>query len=118
MIGFSLFLLSLIMIVITAAQTIRPTDYKVFHPGTDGKWIMRTLKTDNNGLIHINTAESEELTELPGIGDSISNRIIAERDENGPFYYAEDLIAVKGIGSVIINNIREMIDLSVDESEE
>ena len=106
------------MIVITTAQTIRPTDGLVFHSGTDDKWILQVLRTDNKGLIHINTAESEELTELPGIGDSISNRIIAERDENGPFYYAEDLSAVKGIGPVIINNIREKIDLSIDESEE
>ena len=50
--------------------------------------------------------------------DKTFQRSIDERSENGPFYYAEDLEAVRGIGPKTIKRFREMIDLSLNESEE
>ena len=60
-------------------------------------------------------AGAEELTELPGVGETISALIVAERDANGPFYYAEDLESVRGIGPATLAGCREMIDLSQEE---
>ena len=48
--------------------------------------------------IDINTAGVEELDQLPGIGEVLAGRIIAYREEHGPFGSAEDLLAVSGIG--------------------
>ncbi len=46
----------------------------------------------------LNSGDAEELTELKGIGETLSALIRTEREENGPFQYPEDVTAVKGIG--------------------
>ncbi len=48
--------------------------------------------------IDLNTAPAEELTELPGIGETLAERIVAYRTEHGPFAAAEDVQAVDGRG--------------------
>lgn len=48
--------------------------------------------------LDMNTATAEELTELPGIGESLADRIIAYRETHGPFTSLEDLLNVSGIG--------------------
>lgn len=59
--------------------------------------------------VNINTATSEELQKLPGIGESIANRIITYRKENGKFKNIEDLKNVSGIGDAKYNNIKDYI---------
>ena len=51
-----------------------------------------------NGKININTADIQQLTLLPGIGETIAERIVAYRSENGGFTTIEDLMKVSGIG--------------------
>lgn len=48
--------------------------------------------------VNINTATEAELDTLPGIGEELARRIVAYREENGPFATTEELINVKGIG--------------------
>ena len=48
--------------------------------------------------LDLNTATAEELAELPGIGPELAKRIIAYREEHGPFSTAEELMQVSGIG--------------------
>lgn len=50
------------------------------------------------GVVNINSAEASELALLPGIGPATAAKIIAWREENGPFKKATDLMQVKGIG--------------------
>jgi competence ComEA-like helix-hairpin-helix protein len=45
--------------------------------------------------LDVNTATKEELKKIPGIGDSLSDAIIAGR----PYRSADELKKVKGIGS-------------------
>lgn len=57
--------------------------------------------------VNVNTASIAELTRLSGIGEVLAGRIIAYREENGPFEALEDLMGVSGIGAQTIEGIRE-----------
>ena len=48
--------------------------------------------------VDLNTATAAELDELPGIGGTLARRIIAWREEHGPFARVEDIMEVSGIG--------------------
>ena len=60
-------------------------------------------------LININTASSLELESLPGIGPTTAGKIIAYREENGPFFSIEDIINVSGIGPGTYERIKDLI---------
>lgn len=62
-----------------------------------------------DGKININTADSETLQTLPGIGEKRAEDIIAYREAHGPFRIAEDLTRVKGIGESILAGLLEQI---------
>lgn len=55
-----------------------------------------------NRLININTATAEELDELVGVGPALARRIIAYRQQNGPFRSPADLQLVSGIGPKLL----------------
>jgi competence protein ComEA len=48
--------------------------------------------------VDINEADWAELTVLPGVGESLAKRIVASRQEDGPFRDLDDLQRVRGIG--------------------
>lgn len=60
-------------------------------------------------VVNINTAELQVLVDLPGIGRSRATRIIAYREQHGPFTTIEQLAEVQGIGSDNINKFRHLI---------
>lgn len=49
--------------------------------------------------VDVNRADVDELRSLPGIGPGLARRIVADRNERGPFLGPEDLRRVKGIGA-------------------
>lgn len=63
-----------------------------------------------------NAGNKEELALLPGIGPSLADSILAEREKNGPFIYPEDLISVSGIGEGKLSQIRSFLRTNTDES--
>ncbi len=64
-----------------------------------------------DGIISINDADADELTELYGVGETLAALIVEERKINGKFWYPEDLTAVKGIGMKKLNGFRNSINL-------
>jgi competence protein ComEA len=48
--------------------------------------------------VDINSAGKDDFIALPGIGESLAERIILYREENGPFQSLDELMNVKGIG--------------------
>ena len=64
---------------------------------------------EEDGLVDINAASSEELETLPGIGPKLAGRIVAYREENGPFTTPEELCEVSGIGEKVLEKIRARI---------
>ena len=61
--------------------------------------------------ININYATKEELIKLNGIGDSMAQKIIDYREENGYYDTIEDIKNVSGIGEAKFNRIKD--DISV-----
>ncbi len=60
--------------------------------------------------ININTASEEMLDKkLQYVGEKTAQRIVAHRKENGAFKSIEELTAVKGIGSRIMNANRKIL---------
>jgi competence protein ComEA len=62
-----------------------------------------------NAKININTATAVELDELPGIGEVLAARIVAYREEYGPFESIDALAQVDGISIAMVDEIRSMI---------
>lgn len=58
---------------------------------------------------NINTADTEELEALPGIGEKTAAAIMEYRDKNGDFAAPEDIMNVKGIGEKKYNDIKDII---------
>lgn len=61
------------------------------------------------GLVNINTADAATLETLSGVGPAIANRIVAWRDENGPFRSVDELLAVSGIGEKTLDGFRDQV---------
>ena len=65
--------------------------------------------TGESSTVNLNTATLEELTSLPGIGESTAQKIIDYRRQNGKFKAIEDLKNVSGIGESKFDNIKDKI---------
>ncbi|QDU99079.1 ComEA family DNA-binding protein [Lignipirellula cremea] len=59
--------------------------------------------------VDINRAPWQELTLLPGVGETLARRIVAWREEEGPFQTINDLDRVRGIGPKTLHNMRPFV---------
>lgn len=73
----------------------------------------RSRRSTNSSLdkMNINTATAEDFDSLPRIGATLAERIIAYRDEHGPFAGVESLLEVPGIGDLTLAGMRDKITL-------
>ena len=63
----------------------------------------------SSNLININLASIEELTTLPGIGESKAQNIINYREENGYFKTIDEIKNVNGIGESTFDQLKKYI---------
>jgi competence protein ComEA len=57
-------------------------------------------------LVDINEAEWTELSALPGVGETLARRIVANRHDRGPFADHNELGRVPGIGPRTLERVR------------
>ena len=60
-------------------------------------------------LINLNSATSDQLDTLPGVGPSTAKAIISYRNRKGPFGKVEDLLNVPGIGPSKVAALRDQV---------
>ncbi|MEX0685764.1 MAG: helix-hairpin-helix domain-containing protein [Balneolales bacterium] len=63
--------------------------------------------------VNINTATREQLTQLPGIGPVIADRIVAYREKFGEFEIIEQVMQVRGIGPARLKQIKPFLELKI-----
>ena len=97
--------------VIPGALQWFPDSGDVFCPAS-GRAIQLPAVPLPAGTVSVNSGSAEELQELPGIGETLSQFIVSERLINGEYFYPEDLTAVKGIGMKKLEQFRELLDFS------
>jgi competence ComEA-like helix-hairpin-helix protein len=67
-----------------------------------------TAPTSSTGAVNINSADSSGLQNLPGIGPSKADAILADRTANGPFASCADLQRVRGVGPATVAGIQNV----------
>jgi hypothetical protein len=70
------------------------------------------LSVNAFAVVDINTANIAELQQLRGIGAKKAADIIAYREKHGEFKSVDELINVKGIGKVTLENLRDELVVS------
>jgi competence ComEA-like helix-hairpin-helix protein len=98
----ALVIITLALFISACATLSRPASSEV-------RLSLNAPKAERSSLININTATSQELEKLPGVGKVTAERIVAHRQQYGPFRRAEHLMMVRGISDRKFRAIRPMI---------
>jgi competence ComEA-like helix-hairpin-helix protein len=67
------------------------------------------LAPPTQAIIDINMATATQLDQLPGVGPTLAQSIVAYREAHGPFANIDDLLNVPGIGQRTLDAIRPFI---------
>ena len=95
---------------VTVAPRLRPsrTTVLVNVPTIPGA-IPSATTSATTSLINLNSATSDQLDTLPGVGPSTAKAIISYRSRKGPFGKVEDLLNVPGIGPAKVAALRDQV---------
>lgn len=91
----------------SAAQAQASPSQSTAQNGAEATASISTNKS--SGKVNINTATLADLQTLSGIGESKASKIIAYREDNGPFKSVDELTNVSGIGEKTLESIKDMI---------
>ena len=59
--------------------------------------------------VNLNTATSEQLQQVPGIGPATAGKILQMRKTYGPFKSVDDLLAIRGLGAKRLEKMRKYL---------
>ena len=62
--------------------------------------------------LEINSATWVEWLQLPGIGETLARRIVADREERGPFRSIDDVNRVRGIGPKVLAGLKPYLRMT------
>lgn len=69
---------------------------------------------EQESQININTADTQQLQELNGIGEKKAEKIIQYREESGSFQTIEELKNVSGIGDKTFETLKDLITVGAE----
>ena len=84
----------------------------IYPPGKAGSAMRvspQRAKAKSSGPIALNRASAKDLESLDGIGPVLAARIVAYRNQNGPFLTIDDLMKVSGIGAITFAHFKETL---------
>lgn len=94
---------------VNLAKTISDGEQIFFPTKEEAQDRLKSVQSEQSGLVNINTAAVSKLCELPGIGESKAQAIVAYREQNGAFGKAEDIMNVPGIKESAYNQLKDLI---------
>jgi len=71
----------------------------------------KTSTSSKGSIVNINTANIQELCNLPGIGEATAKKIIDYRNTKGRFNTKEDIMKVNGIGPSKFQSMKDLISI-------
>ncbi len=92
-----------------AVETVKMEETEIISKAEKEEYLDSAAETLSNLQVNINTAGTEELMTLPGIGQVRAAAIIEYREREGEFEKIEDIMNVKGIGTGIFSKINSLI---------
>ncbi len=93
---------------LVASALVLSISYWFYLGGHQGQLIEidRASPLEARFVVDVNQADWPEIIQLPALGEILAQRIIADREQNGPFRNLDDLTRVNGIGPKTLEKIR------------
>src|SRR6266481_1244828 len=71
-----------------------------------------TKKKPPERPVNLNTANSEQLQQVPGIGPATAGKILQMRKTYGPFKSVDDLLSIEGLGKKRLDKMRKYLTVT------
>lgn len=96
------------LLVLVSSCVLMLASYWLYLGGHRGQLIEidRAEPLSAKYLVDVNKADWPEMIQLPGLGETLALRIIADRRKHGPFLDLDELDRVEGIGLRTLERIR------------